>query len=85
MTTTASHANGLMSPTQAEKTISGTTAPTRIIIPDKTSRILCVADIRGDCESALRSEEGKGCCLPQRDFPDRDVSADIGQITSSTD
>jgi hypothetical protein len=64
MATAVSHANGLMSPNQVEKSLSGTKAPTRLIVPDGTSRILCVADIRGDCElehhsSLKRGKEGK--------------------------
>jgi len=43
--------NGLMSPPQTEKSMSTTATPPRIILGDKNARILCVADIRGDCES----------------------------------
>jgi len=48
MATTA--ANGLPTPPQTEKTASSIASPPRIILSGKTGRILCVADIRGDCE-----------------------------------
>lgn len=53
MTTVAPHPNGINpSPqVQAEKSVPSAANHVPIIIPDKTSRILCVADIRGDCKS----------------------------------
>ena len=46
----AVHANGLMSPPQTEKAVS-VASPPRVVLAGKTGRILCVADIRGDCKS----------------------------------
>jgi hypothetical protein len=47
------HANGLLSPPATEKAQSNMASPPRVILAGKTSRILCVADIRGDCEFLL--------------------------------
>lgn len=49
----AMNANGLLSPPQTEKSMSSTATPSKIIITEKNARILCVADIRGDCKSIL--------------------------------
>jgi hypothetical protein len=46
----AMNANGLLSPPQTEKSMSTTATPPKIVITEKNARILCVADIRGDCE-----------------------------------
>jgi hypothetical protein len=43
------HANGLPSPLGTDKA-SSTSSPPRVVLSGKTGRILCVADIRGDCE-----------------------------------
>ena len=47
----AMNANGLLSPPQTEKSMSTTATPPKIVITEKNARILCVADIRGDCKS----------------------------------
>jgi len=46
----AMNANGLLSPPQTEKSMSTTATPPKIVITEKNARILCVADIRGDCK-----------------------------------
>lgn len=43
------HQNGLLSPPATEKA-SSASSPPRVVLAGKTGRILCVADIRGDCE-----------------------------------
>lgn len=44
----ATHTNGVSSP-HPDK-ISSENQPPRVVLAGKTGRVLCVADIRGDCE-----------------------------------
>ena len=48
-TTANAAATGLPSPPTTEKAAS-IKSPPRVVLAGKTGRILCVADIRGDCE-----------------------------------
>lgn len=51
--TSTTQANGIHSPSNKQAGL-GSTAP-RIVLAGKTGKILCVADIRGDCEWRLAS------------------------------
>jgi hypothetical protein len=43
-------ANGTMTSSSVEKTAGEGNSSPRVVIEGKTGRILCIADIRGDCE-----------------------------------
>lgn len=59
--TSIAQINGLMTPALTEKAPS-IASPPRVVLAGSTGRILCVADIRGDCEwaSALCPSKRQG-------------------------